>query len=62
KVTWVEHLGDQNHLHVSVAGRDVVTLTHTEARLAVGDAVTIELSQPMFFGADGARVSTGGAR
>jgi multiple sugar transport system ATP-binding protein len=62
KVTWVEHLGDQNHLHVSVAGQDVVTLTHTEAGLAVGDAVTIELSQPMFFGADGARVSRGGAR
>jgi multiple sugar transport system ATP-binding protein len=62
KVTWVEHLGDQNHLHVSVAGQDVVTLTHTEVGLAVGDAVTIELSQPMFFGTDGARVSTGGAR
>jgi multiple sugar transport system ATP-binding protein len=62
RVTWVEHLGDQNHLHVSVAGHDVVTLTHTEAALAVGDAVTIELSQPMFFVADGARVSIGGAR
>jgi multiple sugar transport system ATP-binding protein len=59
KVTWVEHLGDQNHLHLSVAGRDVVTLTNTDAELSVGDAVTVELSQPMFFGPDGARLITG---
>ena len=26
KVTWIERLGDQNHLHVAVAGTDVVTL------------------------------------
>jgi multiple sugar transport system ATP-binding protein len=59
RVTWVEHLGDQNHLHVSVAEEDVVTLTNTESGLAVGDAVTIEFSQPMFFGADGVRISSG---
>src|SRR5262245_1211532 len=58
RVAWIEHLGDQNHLHVSVAGQDVVTLTHKEAGLVVGDAVTIEFSRPMFFGPDGARLST----
>jgi multiple sugar transport system ATP-binding protein len=58
KVTWIEHLGDQNHLHVSIAGQDVVTLTDPEAGLAVGDAVSIELLEPMYFSQDGARLTT----
>jgi multiple sugar transport system ATP-binding protein len=58
-VTWIEHLGDQNRLHVSIAGQDVVTLADPEAGLSVGDAVSIKLSGPMFFGADGARLSAG---
>lgn len=56
RVKRVEHLGDQNHLHVTVTGTDVVVLTDPEERLAVGDAVSLELTAPLFFGADGARV------
>lgn len=56
RVKRIEHLGDQNHLHVTVMDTDVVVLTDPEERLAVGDVVGLELSAPLFFGADGARL------
>ncbi len=37
KVKWIEHLGDQNHLHIDFGGQDVVTLADPDAGLAVGD-------------------------
>jgi len=55
-VTWIEHLGDQNHLHVSVADAELVTLGNPDAGLAVGDRVSIELTNPLFFDQDGRRV------
>jgi dihydroxyacetone kinase phosphoprotein-dependent L subunit len=56
-VKWIEHLGDQNHLHVAIGERELVTLADVDAGLAVGDAVTVEFSRPMFFGPDGARIA-----
>ena len=56
RVKWIEHLGDQNHLHVTMADTDVVTLCDRDAGLAVGDAVDVELTSPLFFDADGNRV------
>ena len=56
RVKWIEHLGDRNHLHVTVAGAEVVTLGDPDAGLAVGDAVELELVAPLFFDASGARV------
>jgi multiple sugar transport system ATP-binding protein len=55
-VTWIEHLGDQNHLHVSVLDSELVTLGDPDAGLAVGDRVSIELTNPLFFDQDGRRV------
>jgi multiple sugar transport system ATP-binding protein len=55
-VTWIEHLGDQNHLHVSLADGELVTLGDPDAGLAVGDRVSIELTNPLFFDQDGRRV------
>jgi len=55
-VTWIEHLGDQNHLHVSLADSELVTLGDPDAGLAVGDRVSIELTSPLFFDQDGGRV------
>jgi multiple sugar transport system ATP-binding protein len=52
-VTWIERLGDQNHLHVQVRDRELVTLTDPDVGVAVGDAVAIELARPLFFAADG---------
>jgi len=52
----IEHLGDQNHLHVSLGDADIVTLADPDSGLEVGDLVTIELAKPLFFGADGMRI------
>src|SRR5262245_17014950 len=39
-VDWVEHLGDQNHLHVTVKNRKLITLTDPDTPLRKGDQVT----------------------
>ena len=56
KVDWVEHLGDQNHLHVTVGSHKIVTLADTEAGLASGDTVSLDLVNPLYFDAAGTRI------
>ena len=57
RVRWIEHLGDQSHLHVRVDDRaDVVTLVDPDTDLSVGDEVHIEMLAPLFFDARGERV------
>jgi multiple sugar transport system ATP-binding protein len=56
KVEWIEHLGDQNHLHLAVGEHKLVTLVDPEVDLAVGDAIDITLRQPLYFGSDGERI------
>jgi multiple sugar transport system ATP-binding protein len=56
RVTWIEHLGDQNHLHVAVGDRDLVTLGDPDAGLGVGDAVAVDVVKPLFFDAAGRRI------
>jgi multiple sugar transport system ATP-binding protein len=55
-VDWVEHLGDQNHLHVTVGTKKLVTLTDPDTDLAQGDRVVIRYRAPLYFGADGQRL------
>ncbi|MFD1985230.1 ABC transporter ATP-binding protein [Mesorhizobium newzealandense] len=55
-VDWVEHLGDQNHLHVTVGTRKLVTLTDPDTDLGQGDRVVIRYRSPLYFGADGQRL------
>ncbi len=55
-VDWVEHLGDQNHLHVTVGAKKLVTLTDPDTDLAEGDKVVIRYRSPLYFGADGQRL------
>ncbi|MER8634781.1 ABC transporter ATP-binding protein [Mesorhizobium sp. M1088] len=55
-VDWVEHLGDQNHLHVTVGARKLVTLTDPDTDLAQGDRIMIRYRSPLYFGADGRRL------
>jgi multiple sugar transport system ATP-binding protein len=57
RVTWIEHLGDRDHLHVGIGGNDVVTLADPDAGLGVGDDVAIELVRPLYFDKDGNRVA-----
>jgi len=53
----IEHLGDQSHLHLDLAGQPVVTLSDPEADLAAGDVVSLSLSNPLFFDANGERIA-----
>jgi multiple sugar transport system ATP-binding protein len=56
KVEWIEHLGDQNHLHVRVGDQRIVTLADPEVALASGDGVSLSLINPLYFDAGGNRV------
>ena len=56
-VTWIEHLGDQDHLHIALADRDFITLSDPDAGLAVGDRVSIGFAKPLFFDAEGRRLA-----
>jgi multiple sugar transport system ATP-binding protein len=55
-VDWVEHLGDQNHLHLTVKGRKLVTLTDPDTPLRKGDGVSVRFRSPLFFDAAGNRI------
>jgi multiple sugar transport system ATP-binding protein len=57
RVRWIEHLGDQNHLHLDLAGHSLVTLVDPYSDLVPGDAVSVSLDRPLLFDADGARVA-----
>jgi len=56
-VDWIEHLGDQNHLHILVKGRKLTTLTDPDTPLRKGDSVTIRLRNPLWFDAAGNRIA-----
>ena len=56
KVDWIEHLGDQNHLHFSVGEHKLVTLADPSSDLTDGDAVSLAFAHPLFFDAAGERV------
>ena len=56
KVEWIEHLGDQNHLHVRVGDHRIVTLVDPEVGLSGGDTVSLALVDPLYFDASGNRV------
>jgi multiple sugar transport system ATP-binding protein len=56
RVSWVEHLGDQDHLHVNLGDHDFVTLADPDSGLGPGDEVAISLTDPLFFNAAGERV------
>ena len=56
KVEWVEHLGDQNHLHLRVGEQRIVTLASPDSDLGPGDQVTLSVVRPLFFDAAGQRL------
>ena len=56
KVNWIEHLGDQNHLHLTVGDRKLVTLVDPSTDLAAGDGVSLTLVDPLYFDASGNRI------
>jgi len=56
-VDWIEHLGDQNHLHVTVEGHKLVTLADPLSPLTVGDTVRVSMRAPLFFDRSGHRIA-----
>lgn len=58
-VDWIEHLGDQDHLHVRVGEHKLITLAPPDTPLGAGDAVTIRYSSPLCFDANGDRLAGG---
>jgi multiple sugar transport system ATP-binding protein len=56
EVERIEHLGDQNHLHVRVGERKLITLSPPDTPLAAGDRVSIRYQNPLCFDAQGDRL------
>jgi multiple sugar transport system ATP-binding protein len=62
RVRWVEHLGDQNHVHLKLATHSLVTLADPVQPLKAGDQVSLEFTEPLYFDQAGNRVGTDGFR
>jgi multiple sugar transport system ATP-binding protein len=58
RVRRVEHLGDQNHVHLEYRGQTLVTLADPHQPLAAGQDVELHLVRPLFFDAAGRRIAT----
>jgi multiple sugar transport system ATP-binding protein len=53
----VEHLGDQNHVHLKLATHSLVTLADPVQPLSAGDKVSLEFTEPLYFDSAGNRVA-----
>jgi multiple sugar transport system ATP-binding protein len=60
RVHWVEHLGDQNHVHLKLAAHSLVTLADPVQELKAGDQVSLEFAEPLYFDSAGNLVDTDG--
>jgi multiple sugar transport system ATP-binding protein len=56
RIDWVEHLGDQNHIHLSVTDQKLVTLADPAVSLHPGDTVRLSLQNPLYFDIEGRRI------
>jgi multiple sugar transport system ATP-binding protein len=61
RVHRIEHLGDQNHVHIDYKGHSLVTLADPHQPLAAGQEVGLELVDPLYFDASGQRIGVGAA-
>ena len=52
----IEHLGDQNHIHLAVGEHTLVALVDPASELRTGDPIDIRLENPVFFDRDGERI------
>jgi multiple sugar transport system ATP-binding protein len=58
RVHWVEHLGDQNHVHLRLEAHSLVTLADPAQELKAGDEVSLEFMEPLYFDQSGNRITT----
>ena len=56
KVEWVEHLGDQSHLHIRIGDRRITSLVASDAAYTPGDRVDLALTNALYFDLAGNRV------
>jgi multiple sugar transport system ATP-binding protein len=56
QVRRVEHLGDQNHVHIEYKGHSLITLADPHRPLAAGQEVGLSLLNPLYFDAAGRRI------
>ena len=57
RVHRVEHLGDQNHVHLEYRKQMLVTLADPHQPLRPGQEVAVELVAPLYFDAEGRRIA-----
>ena len=62
QVQWVEHLGDQNHVHLKLASHSLVTLANPAQELKAGDRVSLGFDEPLYFDQAGNRLAAGELR
>jgi multiple sugar transport system ATP-binding protein len=53
----VEHLGEQNHVHLEYKGETLVTLADPHQPLDAGQDVELNLLHPLYFDAEGRRIA-----
>jgi multiple sugar transport system ATP-binding protein len=56
RVHRVEHLGEQNHVHLEYRGQTMITLADPHAPLQAGEEVELHLRHPLYFDAAGQRI------
>lgn len=56
RVHRVEHLGEQNHVHLEYKGEMLVTLADPHQPLDAGEDVELHLLHPLYFDAAGRRI------
>ena len=57
RVHRIEHLGDQNHVHLEYRGEMLVTLADPHQPLEAGQDVELQLVHPLYFDAAGRRIA-----
>jgi multiple sugar transport system ATP-binding protein len=57
RVHRIEHLGDQNHVHLEYRGQLLVTLADPHKPLEAGQEVGLRLVRPLYFDAAGRRIA-----
>ncbi|QIB35996.1 ABC transporter ATP-binding protein [Ancylobacter pratisalsi] len=57
EIVRVEHLGDQNHLHITMGAHKITTLADPDMPVDAGDRISLTLKRPLYFGQDGQRLA-----
>jgi multiple sugar transport system ATP-binding protein len=55
-IEWIEHLGDQNHLHLRAGDKKLIALADPFSAFKAGDAVHMSLKSPLCFDQSGNRI------